>query len=249
MFTTPNQRERLTFGEALLAVKAVGICCAEWLLSIAFMYRSGHRSDHRRTIRALWLILANRKNKIVNGDFKGWSHGTYFDKSGVTADNWYWSTNDVGRIRQERFGKGEVPVASEASPFYLRWSIKGDSQNYEILQKISNVRTFAGQTVALSFWARQTVGSTTFQTRIFQDFGSGGSPSPLTQAGGSYAKLDVTKSWKRFIQVFTIPKISGKTIGSNGNSYLWVSFQAGSKAVRPARSVASSIGTHREGQT
>ena len=173
---------------------------------------------------------AIRKNKIVNGDFKGWSHGTYFDKSGVTADNWYWSTNDVGRIRQERFGKGEVPVASEASPFYLRWSIKGDSQNYEILQKISNVRTFAGQTVALSFWARQTVGSTTFQTRIFQDFGSGGSPSPLTQAGGSYAKLDVTKSWKRFIQVFTIPKISGKTIGSNGNSYLWVSFQAGSKA-------------------
>lgn len=174
--------------------------------------------------------VAPREDKIINGDFNSWSHGTRFNNPGETADNWLWTTNNVGTISRERFTKGEAPVSSVLSPFYLRWSIKGDSQTKEILQKVKDVRTFAGQTVALSFWARQTVGSTTFQTRIFQDFGTGGSPSPLTQAGGSYAVPTLTKSWKRFIQLYTIPAITGKTIGSNGDSFLWVSFQAGSTA-------------------
>jgi hypothetical protein len=173
---------------------------------------------------------ALREDKIRNGDFSRWSHGTRFTHAGETADGWWWTTNDLGTISRERFTKAEYPKSGNPSPFYLRWTIKGDSQNYEILQKIKPVQTLAGQTVVLSFWARETEGSTTFQTRIFQDFGTGGSPSPLTMAGGSYSVPALTKSWKRFLELYTIPSLRGKTVGNNNNSFLWVSFQAGSKA-------------------
>lgn len=170
---------------------------------------------------------ALRLDKIVNGDFQNWSHGTRFEHAGETADKWLWATMTGGVISQEAFTRGMAPVPNSLSPFYLRWSITSDSHDYEILEKIKDARTFVGQTVVLSFWARQTMGATTFQTRIFQDFGTGGSPSSLTQAdgGGAFA---ITPTWKRFMQVFTVPSTLGKTVGTNGDSFLWVSYQAGS---------------------
>jgi len=173
-----------------------------------------------------------REDKIVNGDFNSWSHGTRFNTPGETADSWLWATNNVGTISRELFAKGEPSVPSVLSPFYLRWSIKKRCQDCEIYQKVSPVQTFAGRTVALSFWARQTEGSTTFQTRIFQDFCTGVSTSPscLTEAGGSNAVPPLTKSWKQFIEIYTIPAITETRIRSNRVSFLWVSFQAASSA-------------------
>ncbi len=166
-----------------------------------------------------------RDNKIINGDFGSWKRGTSFTTSGDTADSWSWATGTAGIVTQEVFAPGSVPTPDSKAPFYLRWSLTGNNQNYEIFQKVKDVRTLAGQTVILSFWARETSGATTFQTRIFQNFGTGGSPSSLVQAGGG-GSYSLTSSWKKFTQVFTIPSITGKTIGASGDSFLLVSFQA-----------------------
>lgn len=166
-----------------------------------------------------------RDNKIINGDFGSWKRGPSFTTSGVTADSWSWATGSAGIVTQEIFVPGSVPASGSDAPFYLRWNLSGNNQNYEIFQKIKDVRTLAGQTVVLSFWARETSGATTFQTRIFQNFGTGGSPSSLEQAGGG-GSYSLTSSWKKFTQVFTIPSINGKTIGTSGDSFLEVSFQA-----------------------
>jgi hypothetical protein len=176
--------------------------------------------------------VAPREDKIVNGDFSIWSHGASFNQPGEIADSWLWATNSVGTVNRERFTKGETLVPSASSPFYLRWTIEGDSYEYEIYQKVRPVQTFNGRTVALSFWARQTEGSTTFQTRIFQDFcrGASTSPSCLVEAAGSNAVPSLTKSWKRFIELYTIPKITGTRTGRSRASFLWVSFQASNTA-------------------
>jgi len=44
-------------------------------------------------------------------------------------------------------------------------------------QKIEDVRTFAGQTVTYSFWAKASTGTPNIGVAMQQNFGSGGSPS------------------------------------------------------------------------
>jgi hypothetical protein len=80
-------------------------------------------------------------------------------------------------------------------------------------QRIEDVRTLAGQTVAISFWAKAS-SATTLSAALGQNFGSGGSTA-VFQGFGSQA---IGTSWTRFVGTVTVPSISGKTVGTN--SYL-----------------------------
>jgi hypothetical protein len=75
------------------------------------------------------------------------------------------------------------------------------------------VRTFAGQTVTLSFWAKADA-TVTIAPTIVQNFGSGGSAAVETTT----SNLTLTTSWVRYSVTAAIPSISGKTIGTS--SYL-----------------------------
>jgi hypothetical protein len=77
---------------------------------------------------------------------------------------------------------------------------------------MEDVRTFTGQTVTLSFWAKGTF-STAFTLGNFQYFGSGGSASVNTTIG----TFTPTASWTRYTFTFNVPSISGKTIGDATN--------------------------------
>ena len=98
-----------------------------------------------------------------------------------------------------------------------------------VQQLIEDVRTFAGQTVTISFWAKaDTTRSVT--TLMRQYFGSGGSPSAAVDTASQANSL--TTSWQRFTQTVAIPSISGKTIGTNPDSslqlHLYLPITAGS---------------------
>ena len=84
-----------------------------------------------------------------------------------------------------------------------------------ISQRVEDVRTLAGQTVTLSFWAKST-SNVNINTTINQNFGSGGSAT----VSGSVSTFAVTGSWQRFVYTTTLGSMSGKTIGTN--SYLEV---------------------------
>jgi hypothetical protein len=79
-----------------------------------------------------------------------------------------------------------------------------------INQKIEDVRTFAGQTATLSFWAK-AASNTTVTAIISRVFGSGGS-SPADVGDTSFS---VTTDWQRFSFTLAIPSIAGKTIGTS----------------------------------
>jgi hypothetical protein len=79
-------------------------------------------------------------------------------------------------------------------------------------QRIENVRSFAGQTVTLSYWAKASV-AVANTPLVVQNFGSGGSSSVVTSSLGTQ---NLTTSWQRFTTTFTVPSISGKTVGTNG---------------------------------
>jgi hypothetical protein len=111
---------------------------------------------------------------------------------------------------QEPTNFARVVVASQST-----------SGQYAVLdQPIEDVRSLAGQTVSVSFWAKADT-TRSVAVELYQNFGSGGSSSVSAPIG----KVDVTSSWSRYTLVANIPSISGKTIGTSSNVevFLWCS--------------------------
>jgi hypothetical protein len=79
--------------------------------------------------------------------------------------------------------------------------------------RIEDVRTLAGQTATLSFWAKSD-STRTQDARLTRNFGSGGS----TQATFLTETFETTTSWQRFTFTTTVPSLSGLTVGAG--SYL-----------------------------
>jgi hypothetical protein len=154
------------------------------------------------------------KNKIINGDFGIWQRGTSFSASGAyCADRWQVNASGAtGTWSQQTFTPATAPVAGYEGQFFLRMAITGADDNAGIIQKIENVRTFAGQTVTVSFWAKGDT-TRTLQAVLSQDFGSGGSATVSTVS----SNIAITTAWARYSATITLASISGKTIGTSSN--------------------------------
>lgn len=168
------------------------------------------------------------RNKVLNGDFSIWQRGTSFSLStGVntyTADRWFWVMPSGTTVSRQAFSPGSAPTSGYEGQYYVNTTITSNAQNYEMGQRIEDVRTFAGQRVTLSFWARSTVGAQPLGYALFQYFGTGGSPSSMvqcTQVTGS-GPYTPTSTWQRYSYTFDVPSISGKTLGTNNDHYLLV---------------------------
>jgi hypothetical protein len=85
-----------------------------------------------------------------------------------------------------------------------------------LTQYIEDVRSFANQTVTVSFWAKAASGTPKVAVELGQFFGSGGSPSATVNTYGGQATLST--SWARYSVTVAVPSISGKTIGTDANS-------------------------------
>jgi hypothetical protein len=156
------------------------------------------------------------KNKLINGDFSIWQRGTTFNAIAggtYTADRWCGNfINGTVNATQQAFTAGAAPVAGYESQYFLqlaRTVTSGSLPDY-FAQRVEDVRTFAGQPVTFSFWAKVTSGTATLGTFFTQSFGSGGS-SEVSAAGST---MSLTTTWTRFSATYTVPSISGKTIGT-----------------------------------
>lgn len=172
---------------------------------------------------ALWNVGFGQagKNKIINGDTSIWARGTSTTMSNNThafgPDRFRaYVTFSAGTttFAQQSFTPGAAPVAGYESPFFARLTCGSTSTYAEISQKIEDVRTFAGQTATLSFWAKSSA-ALTFVPYLIQQFGSGGSGDVATAGSG----ITLTSSWVRYTTTLAVPSISGKTIGT-GSSLL-----------------------------
>ena len=160
------------------------------------------------------------KNKIINGDFGVWQRGTSFTTNNAyTADRFQMvTTAGQGTISQQTFTPGTAPVAGYEGTFFLRYNATASNLDPRILQPIEDVRTFAGQTVTISFWAKSDVSDAIQQIQLNQIFGTGGSTSVTTNAIGP----TLTSSWARYSTTIAVPSISGKTIGTSSNLRLTI---------------------------
>jgi hypothetical protein len=161
------------------------------------------------------------KNKIINGDFGIWQRGTSFSNpanGAYTADRFVIGHDGTGATRtisQQTFTPGTAPVAGYEGQYFYRYavSVAGTSNTYnQITQKIEDVRTLAGNTVTVSFWAKADAARTV--TPYMQQYFNGSADVYTNFSGQS-----VTTSWTRFTATVALPSVSGKTIGAGS----WVS--------------------------
>ena len=161
------------------------------------------------------------KNAIINGDFGVWQRGTTFSPSAgtktYTADRFLNGTDGAATVTATRqtFTPGTAPVSGYEGTYYLQAAITGTSGSM-MIQRIEDVRKFAGQTVTLSYWANATTSTGSFTPFAIQNFGTGGSGGVTTSATSSITIG--TSGWTRYQTTFNIPSISGKTIGDATNN-------------------------------
>jgi hypothetical protein len=161
------------------------------------------------------------KNKIINADFNV-NQRSFTSNSGGYGFDRFAGANGGGTatFSAETFTLGTAPVTGYEAKNFFRCVVSGQSSagDYAIQrQLIESVRTFAGQTVTLSLWAKANT-SASFAADLYQQFGSGGSPSSQVDVAGS--KTAVTTSWARYSFTFNVPSIASKTIGTNNNDHL-----------------------------
>ncbi len=164
------------------------------------------------------------KNKIINGDFalnqraftSTTSNGVY------TFDRFQTSASDgTSTFSAQTFTLGTAPVSGYEGKNFINVqsaSQTAASARTRIDQKIESVRTLAGQTATISFWAKAATGTPKVAVEIVQYFGTGGSPSANvnTVAG----QVTLSTSWARYSVTVAVPSLSGKTTGTANDDFL-----------------------------
>jgi hypothetical protein len=165
--------------------------------------------------------FAAGKNVIQNGDFYINQRAFSSTTSGNTFTFDRWRTGLSGgtvTYSAQTFTPGSAPVAGYEGKNYARIVTSGQSaaSDYALFQeRIEGVRTLAGQTATVSFWAKASSGTPKIGTTFLQLFGTGGSPSSAVVVNGQSATIST--SWARYSFTFSVPSISGKTIGTAGD--------------------------------
>jgi hypothetical protein len=177
------------------------------------------------------------KNKIINGDCfynqRGFSSQTLSTETSVYIVDRFTGVNVLSgssTFSVQQFTLGTAPVVGYEAKQYLRAVTTSQSSTFAgtiFGQTVEDVRTFAGQTVTVSFWAKAASGTPNVSFEFRQVFGTGGSPSATVENAGGTQKFAITTSWVRYSRTITLPSIAGKTLGTDNNSKLeyniWVS--------------------------
>jgi len=173
--------------------------------------------------------FAAGKNRIINGDFRiNQRNFTSVTSSGTyTFDRWMLQTNQATQtITPQTFTAGTAPVAGYEGTNFLQIVTTNQTGGAfaRVNQPIEDVRSFANQTITVSFWVKANSGTPSIAVNAIQNFGSGGSGDVETRS----ASQAITTSWARYSFTINVPTIAGKTIGAS--SYLGIAIEVSSAA-------------------
>jgi hypothetical protein len=173
-------------------------------------------------------------NAIINGAFEiNQRNFTSSTVTGYAFDRWQNISAGDGTtmFSSQAFALGSAPVVGYEATNHLRIFTSGQTNSSVaslVEQRIEGVRSFAGQTVTVSFFAKSLSGSPQIALEMLQNFGSSGSASVFLTP----TKIQISTTWIRYSATFQIPSIAGKTIGTGNylRLLLWVSAGADNNA-------------------
>jgi hypothetical protein len=174
-------------------------------------------NDTNGTINITAAPYAAGKNKIINGDFRINQRAFTSTTTALTYGFDRWRINNAGSFTAtysaQTFIPGTAPVSGYEGINFARVASTANSGagDYCVFaQLMEDVRTCAGQTVTVSFWAKAASGTPKVGVELAQNFGSGGS----LQVNGTGQAVTISTSWARYSVTIAVPSVSGKTIGT-----------------------------------
>lgn len=178
--------------------------------------------------------LSGFRNAIINGDFRinqrglnssGQVGGAGVAYGGYGFDRWqHFYSGGSNSYSAQTSGVGN-PIVGIETTNYARLSVSGQSavsDRASLWQQIESVKTFAGQQVTISFYAKAASGTPKVAVTTQQFFGSSGSPSSAVDT--YFGQVTLSTSWARYQVTATLPSLVGKTFGTAGNDSLYVGF-------------------------
>jgi hypothetical protein len=186
------------------------------------------------------------RNVLINGGFTIAQRGLSQTTDGYgSADRWYNGNAGSTKVTDvSLFALGQTDVPGEPRNF-LRTAVTSvaGANNYVVVQqRIEGVRTFAGQQVTVSFWAKAD-GTKPIAIDLRQVFGIGGAPSAEVSGIGA-RQFSLTTSWQKFRATIAVPSIAGKTLGAaDDHLELTIWFDAGASWNSRTASLGQQSGT------
>jgi hypothetical protein len=164
--------------------------------------------------------LAGFRNVIINGNFDIWQRATIYTGAGQgyrTTDRWI-AGRDGGSgasatLSRQEFTPGQTDVPGNPR-YFFRWAETNAGSGYNgkyFYQNIEGADTFAGQQVTFSFYAKAASPVTLPGIFWYRYFDSATEDDFANIA----PNVSVGTSWQKYTYTFTLPSVSGKTIGSN----------------------------------
>lgn len=177
------------------------------------------------------------RQAIINGNFDVWQRGTSVTNPAnatLKADRFKilqvldGGTNPTNVIHsRQALTPGDLPN----SFFHYRIAPDGAGTSfgansgqgiYQIIENGTRNLCGDGKKVTVSFYAKASVASKRIGVYLYQNYGSGGSPSATENITGSVVTL--TSSWAKYTFTFTTNTLTGKTFGTAFDDALAVRF-------------------------
>lgn len=187
------------------------------------------------------------RNKLINGNFNYWQRGASQSTAGFkSADRWaLLFTGGSATMVKQTHTIGETNVPTDYSHNYMRNIVVGGASAGDftvVIQYIEDVRTLAGKTATVSFYAKADA-ARQMHVEMLQSFGTGGSPSAMVAINVGRVVLGTT--WARYTLTVEVPSVVGKTLGTTTQSSLALQFwySAGSNYASRTDSLGTQAGT------
>lgn len=179
------------------------------------------------------------RNLLHNGAFviQQRGGGPWTTSGAYTADRWIVYTSlDTATFQINTLTDADrAQIGDEGARYGLANTFTGNAgaAAYNVLQQhIEGLRRLANRTITVSFWAWAGTAGLKLGVAAAQQFGTGGSPSAFVNITGTTVTL--TNAWARYSVTFSVPSVSGKTFGTNGDDYFGLEFWYSSGATNNA---------------
>lgn len=240
--TTPSTNFPPTTSLGFLYVTAQGAIVDQLYVTSGLIY-------NRQKISGTWsfwaLVSQINDNFLINGCFDFWDYATTQSTNGYGSDN-RWINANLGttKVHSRQSHTVGTTLGSTIPTFYSRTvvtSVAGAGNSCLKAQRIEKVATLQGQTATVSFYAKANT-ALPIAVSFTQNFGTGGSPSATVILSGQ--KVTLTTSFALYSLTFTIPSITGKTLGTAGDFLeLDIWFDAGSNFNTQTNTLGQQSGT------
>ncbi len=149
-----------------------------------------------------------------------------FQKIGSTS--WFFTktnTSATDQILMVPFAPGSTTPPNDPHQYFsYQCSVAGAGETTKDLEwRFPSVFSFENREVSIALFGQSATAANQVEVIARQHFGTGGAPSPDVETAFTTFALGV--AWAQFMISGVPPNISGKTLGTNGDDYLSITFR------------------------